>query len=111
MKMRNQPPVDLQRGEAIIDEYGNLITSGSTLKKATGTKKNYGLLKLKLKHNMSKEDLQQIPKIIRKNKPIEISEFGQKIYRIPNPKGNDIILALSPQGNKYVVVSMYELDK
>jgi hypothetical protein len=47
-KMKNHAgePVVLQRGEAILGEHGNVITSGRPLQHITGTSRNYGLDKI-----------------------------------------------------------------
>lgn len=106
MKNHQGDKVMLQRGEAIPDSMGNPIVYGNDLKRATGTKRNYGLDKIMYKHNMPKGEVTQIPKYIKNNIPIEISPRGQNVYVIPTPEGN-LKLVTSPTNNGITVSSMY----
>ena len=107
-RMRNHAgePVVLQRGEAIPDNMGNPIVYGNDLKRATGSRRNYGLNKIMYKHEMPKDEATQIPNYLKNNNPIEVSPRGQNVYIIQTPTG-DLKLITSPTSNGTTVSSMY----
>ncbi len=107
-RMRNHAgePVVLQRGEAIPDNMGNVLTSGKKLWHTTGTERNYGLNKIMYKHEMPKNEVTQIPKYIRNNTPIEITSRGQKIYAVLEPDG-EIRIVTTPRAIGETISSMY----
>ena len=107
MKNHNGEKVWLQRGEAIPGEGGKVITSGKTLKKATGTERNYGLNKVIYKHGMTKEEAQMIPYNIRKQ-PVEISPRGQDIYE--TYMGQDKLKTVSSKYGKHKTISSLYKD-
>ena len=100
----------LQRGEAIRGENGQVIAAGgNTFKKITGTRSNYGLNKAIYKHDMTKQQVSQIPKYI-KRKPTEVSQYDQDIYIASTPQG-DIKVVTSPQEGERIIASMYKIDR
>ena len=105
MKNHNGEPVVLQRGEAIQGPNGRVIVHGGALKSKTGTKQNFGLDKFIYRHNISRADAQQIPRIVQK-KPFETNEFGQNVYIVRNPNGTLRVIT-SPTSNGSTVASMY----
>ena len=107
-KMKNHAgePVVLQRGEAMLGENGNVVTSGRPLQHVTGTSRNYGLDKIIYKHEMPRNEVTQIPKYLRNNKPIEVTARNQHIYNIYGKKG-DIKIATTPQNGYRTISSMY----
>ena len=110
MKNHNGETVILQRGEAIPGENGQVIAAGgNTFKKITGTRSNYGLNKAIYKHDMTKQQVSQIPKYI-KRKPTEVSQYDQDIYIASTPQG-DIKVVTSPQEGERIIASMYKIDR
>ena len=106
-RMRNHAgePVVLQRGEAIPDNMGNPIVHGKALGRQTGTVQNYGLDKAIYRHDISRQDAQKIPKII-KEQPVETNQFGQKVYVVKDNDGT-IRLITSPTPNGTTISSIY----
>ena len=106
-RMRNHAgePVVLQRGEAIPDNMGNPIVHGKALGRETGTVQNYGLDKAIYRHDISRQDAQRIPKII-KEQPVETNQFGQKVYVVKDNDGT-IRLITSPTPNGTTISSIY----
>ncbi len=106
----------IQRGAAAYTTDGKLITQGRKLRKATEGKveRNYGLTKAIGTHNMSKADIKALPDILRKYKPVEITDRGQYIYEIlgENGKTRKIVTSLREINGKLrrVVVSDYWVD-
>ncbi len=106
----------IQRGAAAYTADGKLITQGRKLRKATEGKveRNYGLTKAIGTHNMSKADIKALPDILRKYKPVEITDRGQYIYEIlgENGKTRKIVTSLREINGKLrrVVVSDYWVD-
>ena len=106
MKNHNGEPVVLQRGEAIQGPNGEVLTSGRNLQRATGTERNYGLDKIIYKHEMPRNEVTQIPRYIKQNQPVEISQRGQNVYVIRKPNG-EIKIVTTPRGNYSTISSMY----
>ncbi|MBR2136575.1 MAG: hypothetical protein IJ852_01270 [Alphaproteobacteria bacterium] len=106
MKNHNGEPVVLQRGEAIVGENGEVITSGRPLQHITGTERNHGLNKIIYKHEMPRNEVIQIPRYIKQNKPVEISPRGQNVYAIQQPNG-EIRIVTTPKDGENIVSSMY----
>ena len=77
----------------------------------TGTKRNTGLDKMIYRHNISREEAQQIPHIIR-NEPVETNARGQNVYYTKGPNG-DIRTVTSSIEDENNVATMYKpgLDK
>lgn len=109
MKNHNGEPVILQRGEALCGENGEVITSGKALKKITGTERNYGLNKAIYKHDMTRQQVQQIPKYIRRL-PAEVSQYNQDIYITKTPAG-EIKVVSTPKNGVKIISSMYKIDR
>ena len=110
MKNHNGETVMLQRGEAIRGENGKIVAcGGNAFKRLTGTKSNYGLNKAIYKHDMLKEQVTKIPKIIRRN-PVETTEFGQDVYLFKTQNG-DIRVVTSLKDGKKILSSMYKIDR
>lgn len=105
MKNHNGETVMLQRGEAIRGENGKVIVHGKMLQRQTGTQRNYGLNKSIYKHNLNKEQLTTMPKMLRSS-PSEITEYGQHVYTKQTPLG-EMRLISKPVGNQRVISSMY----
>ena len=110
MKNHAGEPVVLQRGEAILGEHGNVITSGRPLQHITGTSRNYGLDKIIYKHNMPRNEVTQIPKYIKNNEPIEVTSRNQHVYAIKGPNGETRIVT-TPQDSYRTISSMYIKSK
>lgn len=110
MKNHKGEPVVLQRGEAIRGPNGEVLTSGKNLQRATGTERNYGLDKIIYKHEMPRNEVTQIPRYIKQNQPVEISQRGQNIYVIQKPNG-EIKIVTTPRGNYSTISSMYIKDR
>ena len=110
IKRTGKPSVLLQRGEAIIDDNGNIITWGKRLR-PTGTKRNFGLNKIIYKHNMPKDEVKKLPYYLRNNNPVEVTPYQQEIYDIPNGNNEITRIALTPQDDKYFVASMYKKER
>ncbi len=106
-KMGNNREVSLLRGAAIPDEFGKPIVAGRTLKKHTGSERNYGLDKLMYKHEVTKEEAQNIPHIFRKYNPAEISNRGQKVYAIDDGGTYPFVTVASPHDDKFTIASAY----
>ena len=106
MKNHNGEPVILQRGEAIRGPNGEVITRGRTLQRETGTERNFGLDKIIYKHEMPRNEITQIPRYIKQNQPVEISQRGQNVYVIRKPDG-EIRIITTPRGSYSTVSSMY----
>ena len=109
MKNHAGEPVVLQRGEAIPDNMGNPIVHGKQLERETGTYRNYGLDKAIYRHNISRQDAQRIPKII-KEQPVEISSRGQNIYMVKGKNGTFEVVT-SPTDNGTIISSVYYIRK
>ena len=105
MRNHNGEPVVLQRGEAIKGPDGNVIASGNELKRAVGTDSNYGLNKGIYKHGVSREDVQEIPRIIQK-KPVETNNYGQNVYLVRSKDGTFKVVTSLKDGDN-IVSSMY----
>lgn len=106
MKNHNGEPVVLQRGEAIPGPNGEVIVSGRSLQHETGTSRNYGLDKIIHKHDMPRNEVTRIPRLIRNNQPTEITNRNQHIYLIQRPNG-EIKISTTPQGDHRTISSMY----
>ena len=87
----------LQRGAAAYTKDGELITQGRKLRKATEGKveRNYGLTKAIGTHHMSEEDIRALPRLLRNNKPVEITPSGKEIYKILDKNGKTRLIATS----------------
>ncbi len=109
MKNHNGEPVVLQRGEAILGPDGRVIASGNELKRAVGTKSNYGLDKGIYKHEVSRADAQRIPRIIQQ-KPVETNNYGQNVYLVRSKNG-DFRVVTSPKDDENIISTMYYLTK
>lgn len=108
INLRYQAPVKLQRGEAIIGENGKVIVQGKKLGRETASKRNYGLNKIIYKHELTKEQAQQIPRILRKNKPDQITPNGQYIYNIKDQSGKDFRIVISTKdGERFIATAYY----
>ena len=105
MKNHAGEPVVLQRGEVIPDNMGNPIVHGKQLERETGTYRNYGLDKAIYRHNISRQDAQRIPKII-KEQPVETNQYGQNVYVVKDNNGT-IRLITSSTSNGTTVSSIY----
>ena len=105
MRNHNGEPVILQRGEAIRGPNGNIIASGNELKKAVGTKSNYGLNKGIYKHGVSREDAQKIPRIIQQ-RPVQTNEFRQNEYIAQSKKGPFRVVT-SPKDSANIIPKSY----
>ena len=104
MKNHNGETVMLQRGEAIRGENGKIVAcGGNAFKRLTGTKSNYGLNKAIYKHDMLKEQVTKIPKIIRRN-PVETTEFGQDVYLFKTQNGDIRVVTSLKDGKKYYLL-------
>lgn len=110
MKNHEGQPVVLQRGEAMLDENGTIVTSGRPLQHVTGTARNYGLNKIIYKHNMPREEVAQLPKLLKNNQPAKISPRNQHIYVLQRPNGETFI-ATTPKQNIRTISSMYVKTK
>jgi hypothetical protein len=95
----------LQRGEAIRGENGEVVTSGKTLRKVTGTERNRGLNKAIYKHGMNRKQVKNIPQSIKSN-PVEVSPRGQDVYKINTPEG-EITIVATPIDGKKTISTMY----
>ena len=109
MKNHNSENVMLQRGEAIMGENGKVISHGSRLQRATGTKRNYGLNKAIYKHDVPREQVTKIPRYIRRS-PVEVSERMQDVYDFKGADGNYRIV-VSPTKNGKTVSSIYKIER
>ncbi len=110
MKNHEGKNIVLQRGEVSRDTNGNIIASGgNSFLRQTGTKSNYGLNKAIYKHNVPKEQVTKIPKII-KQKPVETNKFGQDVYLYKTQKGN-VKVVTSPTEKYKILSSMYKVDR
>ena len=107
MKNHNGEPVILQRGEAIRGQNGRVITSGNELKRAVGTKSNYGLDKGIYKHEVSRADAQRIPRIIQQ-RPVETNNYGQNVYLVKSKYGVFRVVT-SPKDDENIISTMYYL--
>ncbi|MBO6281198.1 MAG: hypothetical protein J6N49_01565 [Alphaproteobacteria bacterium] len=107
MRNHNGEPVVLQRGEAIRGPNGEVVVHGKALERETGTLRNYGLDKGIYRHDITRTDAQQIPRIIQK-KPVNISPRGQYIYNTPSKNGNFQVVT-SPTQRGTTVSSTYYL--
>ena len=58
------------------------------------------------KHEMPKNEVTQIPKHLKNNKPAEVSPKGQNVYIIQTPTG-ELKLITSPTSNGTTISSMY----
>ncbi len=112
MKNKYGEPVVMQRGEAILDSAGNVKTHGNALMRATGTRRNFGMNKIIYKHDMPREDVTQIPRILKYREPSEISERNQHVYILPSKDG-EMRLITTPKDGRRTISSMYikELEK
>jgi len=106
MKNHKGDPVILQRGEAIRGENGEVIVYGKNLRREAGTERNYGLDKIIYKHEMPRNEVTRIPRYIKQNDPVEISQRGQNIYAIQRPCG-EIRIATTPQKGYHTIATMY----
>ena len=109
MKNHKGETVLLQRGEAIPGEGGKVITHGKTLKRETGTERNYGLNKAIYKHNVTKEQSKRIPSYL-KEQPTESNIHGQDVYNFQTPDG-DLRLVTSTKDGSKTISSMYLVDR
>ena len=109
MKNHNGETVMLQRGEVIPGENGRVISHGSDLQKATGTKRNYGLNKAIYKHDVPRSEATKIPHVIKK-KPVEVSSRMQDVYVYEGADGNYRIVS-SPTSDGKTVASMYKIER
>ncbi len=86
----------VQRGHAALNADGDVVTHGRILKRETGSERNFGINKFMRLHNMSKRDVMALPRLLRKNKPTEVSERGGKGYHVKGRHGEDLVIATSP---------------
>ena len=105
MKDYNGDTVTLKQGEIIKDETGNPIVSGRVLKRATGTERNYGMIKAIRKHGMTRKQLEQIPRYVKRT-PSEITGRNQDIY-IEKTADGELHLVASPDGADKTISSYY----
>ena len=110
MKNHDGERVILQRGEAMLNSDGQVVTSGRQLKHLTGTERNYGLDKIIYKHNVPKEDVVKLPRYIKNNTPIETTPRNQDIYSIQSPKG-EIRIVTTPRNKQKTISSMYIVEE
>ena len=110
MKNHNGETVMLQRGEAIPGENGTVVASGgNAFKRLTGTERNYGLNKAMYKHDVSRKEVTNIPRYIRK-KPVKTTSWGQDVYELSRPDGNyRVVISSTPKGK--TVSSMYKIER
>lgn len=74
----------INRGAAIKDpKTGDIIVKGRELAKQTGTSRNFGFSKMIFGKGLTKEEMSQLPKLLREYKPVEVTERSE-IYRIDN---------------------------
>ena len=111
IKPRNSEPINLLRGEAIKDEFGNVIAHGRRLKKATGTERNFGLNKIIYKHHIPKEDVIEIPKILRNNTSPKVMESGKIHYIFKNKNGETELMVISPFNSEKNIVTLRKLEE
>ncbi|MBR1398982.1 MAG: hypothetical protein IJ564_02255 [Alphaproteobacteria bacterium] len=109
MKNHNGEPVVLQRGEAIKDAKGNVIASGNDLKHVTGSKSNYGLNKGIYRHDVAREDVKKIPRMIQQQ-PVETNSFGQYEYLRQTERGPFRVVT-SPKDDENIISTMYYVDR
>ena len=106
MKNHRGETVLMQRGEAIPGDGGKVIASGKTLKRATGTERNFGLNKAIYKHGMTREQVKEIPYNIKKE-PVEVTSRGQDIYQ--TYMGQDKIKTVASKYGKHkTIASLYK---
>ncbi len=109
MRNHNGEPVVLQRGEAMPGENGNVVVYGKDLKRALGTERNYGLDKAIYRHEVSRADIQRIPRIIQQ-KPVETNNYGQNVYLVRSKNGAFRVVT-SPKDDENIISTMYYLTK
>ncbi|MBQ9406944.1 MAG: hypothetical protein IJU37_09470, partial [Desulfovibrio sp.] len=108
----------VHRGPAVL-ENGVIKVQGASIKKATGSRSGYGLVKIMFLHHglsdskkpampgVSKEDIMNMPRLIREWESIE--ESFHRVWRIPHDNGLvlSIVAAKRLEQDGSMLVSMY----
>lgn len=109
IRPRDQDALYVQRGYA-KDKDGVVVTQGRGLKPDTIS--NFGMNKIMRTHGMTKSEVQSLPRMIRENKPAEVTPAGKQSYQVIGKKGENYRIATSPKiirgKERQTLTSFYE---
>ncbi len=109
IRPRDKEALYIQRGYA-KDKDGLVVTQGRTLRPDTIS--NFGMNKIMRTHGMTKSEVQSLPRMVRENKPAEVTPTNKQVYHVKGRKGEDYRIASSPWSIKgkerQTLTSFYE---
>ena len=112
----------IQRGPSIMDDAGEIVVQGPALKRATGSKSGYGLVKIIWKHGeksgkpehlrVTRADIVELPHIVRQFDPVDV-EGPRTRWRIAREDGSALLVAAKKvdADNRLITVHIEEKPK
>jgi len=112
----------IQRGPSIMNDAGEIVVRGAALKRATGSKSGFGLVKIIWKHGeksskpehlrVTRADIVELPHIVRQFDPVDV-EGPRTRWRIPREDGSALLVAAKKvdADNRLVTVHIEENPK
>ena len=79
----------VQRGHSIMGSNGELKVKGRELLREKGTKQNFGLVKIEVRHpEITRSDVMSLPRIVREYEPSAHGPDGRREWRIDPQDGS-----------------------